>query len=170
MTRSKSAALLEKITRIIPGIAGYQDREKRRSADKAVREKAASEIAKCRELLSRVMNDLSREGGPGSLRSIGSLERIGTRLERIEDEIRYAPYGYTGWFDREGIGLEDLERLYEYDLILLETTERLPDLIGTVDALAAGGGWTEALENELAALRLTFENRKQAIENGGDNR
>jgi hypothetical protein len=168
MTRSKVATLLEKITRIIPGIAGYQDREKRRSADKAVREKAATGIAMCRERLGRVMDDLSRAGGAGSLRSIGKLERIGTRLERIEDEIRFAPHGYAGWFDREGINLEDLERLYEYDIILLETAERMPDLVGTVDDLVFSGGWVEELENELAALRLTFENRTKAIDNGGD--
>lgn len=41
MTRSKAAALLEKIVRIIPGIAGYQDREMVRDTDKVVRERAA---------------------------------------------------------------------------------------------------------------------------------
>lgn len=164
MTRSKASVLLEKVARIIPGIAGYQDREKRRDADKAIREKAASEIARCRERLSKVMNDLSRTGGAGSLRSIGSVERISTRLERIEDDIRYAPHGYAGWFDREGITMEDLERLYEYDLILLETTERMPDLVGTMDALIAGDEWIRELENELAALRLTFESRTKVID------
>jgi hypothetical protein len=164
MTRSKAGELLEKITRIVPGIAGYQDREKRRDADKAVREKAALEIARCRERLGEVLNALSRTGGAGSLRSIGTLERVSTRLERIEDEIRYAPHGYAGWFDREGVSLEDLERLYEYDLILLETTARIPDMVGTMEALIAGDKWIGELENELAALRLTFENRTKAID------
>jgi hypothetical protein len=164
MTRSKAGELLEKITRIVPGIAGYQDREKRRDADKAVREKAALEIARGRERLGEVLNALSRTGGAGSLRSIGTLERVSTRLERIEDEIRYAPHGYAGWFDREGVSLEDLERLYEYDLILLETTARIPDMVGTMEALIAGDKWIGELENELAALRLTFENRTKAID------
>lgn len=168
MTRSKAATLLEKITRIIPGIAGYQDREKRRDADKAVREKAARDIAKCRERLGEVMNDLSRSGGSGSLRSIGTLERVSSRLERIEDEIRYAPHGYAGWFDREGINLEDLERVYEYDLLLLETAERMPDIVGTIEKLMAGGEWIAELEKELAALRMTFETRVKAIEGEGD--
>jgi hypothetical protein len=170
MTRSNVATILEKIARIIPGITGYQDREKRRDADKSVREKAASSLALCRERLGRVMNDLSRAGGPGSLRSIGRLERISTRLERIEDEIRYAPHGYAGWLDREGVNLEDLERLYEYDLLLLETAERMPDMVGTADSMIIESNWAQELENELAALRLTFENRTQAIVNGGNAR
>ena len=62
MTQSKAAALLQKITRIVPGIAGYQDRETRRDADRAVRVKAAGEVAKCRALLSEAMDDLSRSG------------------------------------------------------------------------------------------------------------
>jgi len=107
MTQPKVAALLEKLTRIIPGIAGYQDREKRRDADKAVRMKAATEISRCRDLLSEAMNDLSRSGGLRNLRVIGNLERLVTKLDRIEDEMRYAPSGYAGWFDRESITLED---------------------------------------------------------------
>ena len=35
MTRPRAAQLLEKLTRIIPGIPGYQDREKRRTKKKA---------------------------------------------------------------------------------------------------------------------------------------
>jgi hypothetical protein len=170
MTRSNVAALLEKIARIIPGIAGYQDREKRRDADKSIREKTSANLAQCRERLGRIMNDLCRAGGPGSLRSVGKLERISTRLERIEDEIRYAPHGYAGWFDREGVNQEDLEYLYEYDLLLLETAERMPDMVGTAETVIRESNWVEELEKELAALRLTFENRTRTIVNGGGQR
>ncbi|UCG38776.1 MAG: hypothetical protein JSV00_00640 [bacterium] len=167
MTKSRVASLLEKITRIIPGIAGYQDREKRRDADRSVREGAAAEVRRCRERLSETMNDLSRAGGTRNLRVIGRLERLATRLERTEDEIRYAAYGYAGWFDRAAISLEDLERLYEHDLLLLEAASGLPDLVGPPDSLGSGGDWSGKLEEALESLRRVFDGRRSVIEEEG---
>ena len=57
MTKPAVGALLEKITRIIPGIAGYQDRENRRDADLAVRTKAATEVARCKRVLRSTPRD-----------------------------------------------------------------------------------------------------------------
>ena len=164
MTQPRVAALLEKITRIIPGVAGYQDREKRRDADKAIRMKAADEVARCRELVSEVMNDLSRAGGLGNLRIIGNLERMTTKLERTEDELRFAPSGYAGWFDRTGITLEDLERLYEYDLGLLSAAQALPEYVGDADRIGTDNDWTAGLEEAHRDLRNSFEGRKRMME------
>ena len=146
MTQPKVAALLEKITRIIPGIAGYQDRENRRDADKAVRVKAADEVSKCKGLLSEAMNDLSRSGGFRNLKIVGNLERIVNRLERTEDELRFAPSGYAGWFDSVGITLEDLERLYEYDLGLLSAAQALSDYVGDTSSIGTDSDWTSGLD------------------------
>ncbi|MDF1535610.1 MAG: hypothetical protein P1S46_03795 [bacterium] len=167
MTKPKVGALLEKITRIIPGIAGYQDRENRRAADLAVREKAAAEVSRCRAGLADSMNDLSRSGGMRNLRAIGNLERIVTRLERMEDEIRYAPSGYAGWFDRTGITLEDLERLYEVDLLLLETSVGLAGCVGQVEAVGTGQDWTGDLEQALDRLAEIFDGRRKSMEENG---
>ena len=164
MTKPKVAALLEKITRIIPGIAGYQDRETRRDADRAVRVKAAAEVAKCKDLLSEAMNDLSRSGGFRNLKMVGNLERIVTRLERTEDELRYVPSGYAGWFDREGIALEDLERLYEYDLGLLSAAQALPEYVGDTSRIGTDNDWTPSLDEALRNLRDAFEGRKRMME------
>ncbi len=164
MTQPKVAELLEKLARIIPGIAGYQDREKRRDADRAVRAKAATEISRCRELLSEAMNDLSRSGGLRNLRVIGNLERLVIKFDRIEDEMRYAPSGYAGWFDREGIVLEDLERLYEYDLDLLSAAETLADYICTAEKIAVDPDWGIGLDVALQDMRNAFEGRRRALE------
>ena len=164
MTQPKAAELLQKITRIIPGIAGYQDREERRDADKAIRTKAADEVAKCRGLLSENMNDLSRSGGLRNLRIIGNLERLATKLERTEDELRFAPSGYAGWFDSVGINLEDLEKLYEYDLGLLSAAQALPEFLGDVSHIGTDQDWTSGLDEALRNLWDAFEGRKQVME------
>jgi hypothetical protein len=164
MTQPRAAALLEKITRIIPGIAGYQDRETRRHDDRAVRVKAADEVARCRALLSEAMDDLSRSGGVRNLKTVGSLERIVTKLERTEDELRYAPSGYAGWFDSVGITHEDLERLYEYDLGLLSAARALPEFIGETSLIGTDADWTSGLDEGLQNLRDAFEGRKRMME------
>ena len=164
MTKPRAAALLEKITRIIPGIAGYQDRETRRDADRAVRIKAADEVARCRAMLSEAMNDLSRSGGFRNLKMAGKLERMATRLERTEDELRYAPSGYAGWFDSVGITLEDLERLYEYDLGLLSAAQALAEYIGDTSRLGTDSDWTLSLDEAHGNLRDAFEGRKRMME------
>lgn len=164
MTQPKVAALLEKIARIVPGVGGYQDREERRDADKAVRMKAADEVVRCRELISEVMNDLSRSGGMRNLRVIGNLERLATRLERTEDELRFATYGYAGWFDRVGISLEDLERLYEYDLGLLSAAQALPEYVGDANHVGTENDWTAGFDEALRDLRDALEGRKRIME------
>lgn len=153
MTRSRTAELLEKVARLIPGIRGYQDREQCRATDKAVRDKAADEVSGCRDRFSRVMADLSRSGGAINLRVIGDMERVIARAERLEDEIRYASYGFAGWFDASGVVLEDLERVYEHDLLLLEKTIALTGMV-PVDS-AGDSTWVRDLAaavDELAAL------------------
>jgi len=165
MTRSKAADLLEKITRIIPGISGYQERERRRDDDKALRDRIAQTVARCRQRISDRMNHISRAGMKGGLGTIGKLEGVNVLLERIEDEIRYAPRGYSGWFDREGVGLEDLENLFDHDLKLLETAGRMEESIPSGDP-DPGEEWVEDLKRELEDLRRAFESRVSVIRGG----
>jgi hypothetical protein len=170
MTKSKAAALLEKLSRMVPGIAGYQDRERRRDSDKAVRDNIAALLARCRQRVSERMNEISHAGGRGSLFAIGKLEGVNTLLEHIEDEVRYAPQGYAGWFDREGVSLEDLERLYEYDLFLLEMAGRIPDIVGPAADCDTEKSWVKDLRREIEAFREAFGNRTQAFKKEGDKR
>jgi hypothetical protein len=152
MTKSKAAALLEKLSRMVPGIAGYQDRERRRDSDKAVRDNIAALLARCRQRVSERMNEISHAGGRGSLFAIGKLEGVNTLLER------------------EGVSLEDLERLYEYDLFLLEMAGRIPDIVGPAADCDTEKSWVKDLRREIEAFREAFGNRTQAFKKEGDKR
>ncbi len=164
MTRSKVAELLEQLSRIVPGIAGYQEREKRRDSDKAIREKAAAAVANCREKIAATIADLSRTGNMAAMKSIGALDRISTRLEKLEDELRYASYGYTGFFDGTGINEDDLERIYEYDLELLSEVENLEGLVPDQDPSEAGPSWLADLEKGIETANRSFRDRKKVFE------
>lgn len=168
MARSKIADLLEKLTRFVPGISGYQDREKRRASDKAVRDNAAGSVLKCRELVLGIMADLSRSKGLSNLKSVGLLEGVAVKLERLEDEMRYAPYGYSGFFDREGISLDDLEALYETDLELLEAAVALAGLVDDSPPRSDSSGWVKDLEDALDELSALVGRRNRKMEIEGD--
>ncbi len=167
MSRSKVADLLEKLTRLVPGISGYQDREKRRSADKAVRERAAAAVLGCREKLLALMADLARTKGISSLESVGILERVAVKLERVEDELRFASYGYAGFFDRKGIDLGDLKTLYEIDIELLETSNNLNRLVEDSLPAPPASGWVKELDDAVELLSRSVSDRKKNLESEG---
>ena len=167
MSRSKVADLLEKLTRLVPGISGYQDREKRRAADKAVRERAAAAVLGCREKLLGIMADLARTKGISNLESVGTLEQVAVKLERVEDELRFASYGYAGYFDREGIDLDDLKTLYEIDVELLEAAGNLEGLVGDSLPSQPASGWVKELDDAVESLSRSVSDRKKNLENEG---
>lgn len=165
MTRSKAADLLEQLSRVVPGIAGYQEREKTRDSDKAVREKAASAVARCREKMAAAIADLSRSGDMAAMKSIGPMDRLSTRLEKLEDELRFASYGYRGFFHGTGINEDDLARIYEYDLELLNEVKDLEGLVPDEDASLDGGvSWLADLEKSLETVNRSMRDRKKVFE------
>jgi len=165
MARSKAADLLEQLSRIVPGIAGYQEREKTRDSDKAIREKAASAVVRCRERVAVAIADLSRTGSMADMKAIGALDRLSTRLEKLEDELRFASYGYKGFFHETGINEDDLARIYEYDLELLNEARNLEKLVPAQDASQEGGElWLADLEKGLETVNRSFRDRKKVFE------
>jgi len=164
LARSKAADLLEKLTRFVPGISGYQDREKRRASDKAVRDSAAGAVLKCRELVLGMMSELSRSKGLSNLKSVGVLEGTAVKLERLEDELRYASYGYSGFFDRDGISIDELEDLYDSDLSLLESAGKLEGMVGDSPPQSASSGWVKDLGDAVDELSGSVSSRKKKLD------
>ncbi len=106
---------LQKLTKSIPGFSGYMEREQRRGADKLLREFLADEID---DIIERVERISGKWADRGKLDLIDDLERLSGRLNRAADNLRYADYGYSGFFDLVKIDEDDLHRFYEYDLSL----------------------------------------------------
>lgn len=67
------------------------------------------------------------------------LDRRAVRLDGIADAIRYAPYGFSGFFDATAVREEAIDRILEADLLLfddLDAIERATDRI-TIHARSA---------------------------------
>lgn len=150
--RQSEKNFLEKIADAIPGLSGYRDKENRRTTDKRLREYLATRIDNTRKKLSDLKLTLTNEGRLSELDDIGIFER---KLQKQADSIRYASYGYAGFFDQLKIRDEELDLLYQHDLSFLGVLEQLEK------SVEADGTDLKAI---VARIEELTEERKQLFE------
>jgi hypothetical protein len=105
----------QQLLETVPGFDGYREREIRRAADKLVREHLVAELDRVRDTVRATTAERARAA---DLDGLGELDRLERRLGKVRDNLRFADYGYTGFFDAVKIREEQLDALYEYDLSL----------------------------------------------------
>jgi hypothetical protein len=107
------------------------------------------------------------------LELLDDLERFGRKLDTLTDSIRFADYGYTGFFDAIKIKEDELDRLYEYDAAFAgrigEVASALNGLLSaTVEAML---GQLRAATELVAALEDQWKDREKVmfrlVENAG---
>lgn len=133
---------LERLADKIPGYSGYVDRERRRDIDKLHRERLADRLRSLKAPLTDLVRELS---GGGRLFEVGAVDSAIKRVDRLENRVRFASYGYSGFFDVVKIEQAELDSIYQFDLALVEHVDRL-----------------EAKVNELKTKSATAEGLKSA--------
>jgi len=152
--------LLERLAARIPGIQGYIDRELRREVDKMQRDWLAEQVDRAREGLNGKVRDWSRTGNLSNLDLASTAEKA---LDRFGNRIRHADYGYTGFFDAVKIREPELDRLYEFDLALMDAVEELATRVETLPGTAAEPALRSLLEAIQSADRR-FDDRARIFE------
>jgi hypothetical protein len=146
---------LEKFADVIPGLSGYRAREDRRTTDKRLREYLAARIDRVRGALDDQKLLLTNQGNLAALNDVGLL---GRKLQAAGDSLRFATYGYSGFFDQLKIKEEQLGQIYAHDLKLADAVEALEKLVAdpghTTDQAAAS---VKAIEDLLAQRKSLFE-------------
>lgn len=116
------AQKLGRLVRIVPGISGYQDRETARDSDKAIRLRLTSEL----EQLKRDLEEEQRELAENKYLSLlPSVDRLGSKLVKLANFIKYAGRGYRGVFDTYQMDQKKLDQLYSFDLGLFDELESI---------------------------------------------
>jgi len=159
----------QKLYEKIPGIAGYQAKETRRDVDKLYRETLADRLRRVKDTVSAATRDLT-DGG--RLFEVTPLERISKKVDTAENRIRFATYGYTGFFDAVQIKEQQLDMIYQFDLSLVEKVEAIENQanamranLGTATELKASAS---NLEQTVDDLNVSFDKRQQAINGFGE--
>ena len=162
--------LLKKIELAIPGFRGYRKREDLRIADSLLREQLAdrlksvlTEVEQCRDILTRNME----------MDMLEDIRRVVNQAQILEGKVRHTDQGYTGISSDYKIRVSELNRLYEWDLGLIN---HISDLKNSVSMLytALNSGDKEIMSKEISNLNNKlrqfndlFEERRMAIANLG---
>jgi hypothetical protein len=150
------AEWLERLARVIPGVARYQDREGLRETDKQVRVHLADRLGEFNRILEGAARRLTEAR---RLDRLPALDQVARRVSTLADRIRYASYGFAGVFDLHKIRETQLAALHRFDLDLMETVPRLRQpLMALAEAATGEAGFPQALQAVEAALQ-DFENR-----------
>ncbi|HPC84242.1 MAG TPA: hypothetical protein P5234_12900 [Thermoanaerobaculaceae bacterium] len=155
--RARSARTwLERLGARVPGFRGYLERETRREVDQALRAELATRIDRAREGVLAFTRRL-RLDQADLLQRLSAAEK---RLDSLANTLRHAGSGYAGWFDAAKVGEAELEKLYRFDLALVEAVDALVAAAGGLD----GEGGVEELERRLEEAASQLGARDAVVE------
>jgi hypothetical protein len=159
---------MERLADRVPGYRGYADKEHRRDTDKLEREHLADRVRAVKTPLGDVVRDLS---GAGRLFEVGPVERVIKKLDRVENRIRYASYGYSGFFDAVKVQEAELDSIYRFDLSLVQRVDALEEKARGLRAQAETAAGLKAaaadLEGALDEFEHYFDGRHNAVNSFG---
>jgi hypothetical protein len=99
------------------------------------------------------------------LDALPELESISASLIRVANEIRFASRGYRGFLDRQKIDQQTLERLYQFDLELLDDVDAIRDgaeKVRSADAASLSAASAD-LSRSVDALSAAFTARQNIL-------
>ena len=155
---------IERLSSKIPGYSGYVDRERRRDIDKLHREHLADRLRSLKAPLTEVVRELTNTG---RLFEVGPVDAAIKKLDHLENRVRFASYGYAGFFDVVKIEQAQLDAIYRFDLALVEHVDKIEAEISELKTKAAtsDGLKTACAETsaEIDRVGRLFDDRYKAI-------
>ena len=109
--------LLQKLGSLIPGFRGYQARGEWREVDQIQREHCSTKLSACKNPIKQALDDVIMSG---DLDNLMPYEKLMNRLDTVASRVRNADRGWSGMFDTIKVGDEQLRKVYEFDLSLVE--------------------------------------------------
>ena len=148
----------------LPVIGDYQAKERRREADRRLRESIALALDASRQRIIEIERLLLRKG---KLTDLPYVDIAVNRLQTLVDRVRTAPAGYAGFFDMESIRESELEKLYRFDQGIAATVPEIEAKIEAMEqAIQAGDDYGQTLVSliqEIDALGERLDHRNEAI-------
>ncbi len=158
------AEKLERLARLIPGVKGYQDKESSRETDKHLRLKVADELQQIKRDQEEVKRYLMEKK---DLSLLPALDRVASQLDKLANTVKYASRGFRGVFDEIKLDINMLERLYAFDLKLMDDIETLKthakQVLDSQDVESALKQTTAELSRALDEFEKTFTTRQDVL-------
>jgi len=160
--------LLGQVRNGLAGFLGYWDRENRREADKLLRETIARRYEEQWDRLSALQRELA---GAGELALVGELEAAALKLRTFADRVKNAAYGYAGFFDAVRVKSDELEKIYAFDLAMLEGAEGIQRAVENIQASMGTDGLPAAIRHLTGLAQEAidqFDRRSEIILTAGE--
>ena len=120
----RTTNIFDKIGTLVPGYKGYQEREGRRECDRQLREQIADKLS---EIEKKINNQIEN----AELSELAEIEKNRKKINNLKDLIKYSPYGASAFFTDKAIKETELEEIYQMDLDVLDSVEKLESDIET---------------------------------------
>ena len=162
MRHAESRSSIESMLRHIPGFKGYLEKEYRRESDQLARMWLADQLQKCKASLDSWQRSLLDEG---QIDMLPLCERLRSRVDVLQSQMKGAMRGYSGFFDFVKIDETVLDQVYQLDMgladeaaALRQSFEHLPKAESSPTARL------DALRQQLDELSRQFERRHELLE------
>lgn len=132
---------IESMLRQIPGFRGYLEQDYRQESDHLVRRWMADRLQQSKRALDASMTALI---DAGRIDQLTAWERVKNRLDTLINRFRSAVRGYSGFFDFVQVNVDLLDRVYEHDLALVQSVEKLAGAIEQTSGSAEVSGTVTA--------------------------
>ena len=129
-TMDRSVNIFDKIGSLIPGYSGYAERNNRRQCDKILREKISVGVSSSERLLSKRIGMAIKSN---ETLQITDIEECRKKINTICSKIKYSPYGESAFFSNTQLKEEELLKIYQKDLALLDDVGEINRLIPDSD-------------------------------------
>src|SRR3954452_7373796 len=134
----------------IPGYAGYRDKERRRDADKAVRDRLVAELKTRADRVGQLATSLA---DARRITEVGAINELQTRIRMLADRVNTASYGYGGLFGSRDIDGAVIDQLRLFDEALFAGVAKLDEGIGAIEtAINAKSDASVTLSSASAAV------------------
>ncbi|HAD82772.1 MAG: hypothetical protein A2273_08015 [Candidatus Edwardsbacteria bacterium RifOxyA12_full_54_48] len=149
---------MEKMFRIVPGYGGYAEKESRRNTDKLLRLHLAGQLDGVKSAFDRFISDMTKQ--KGHLELMSDASSVTKLLEKVIDRLKYAEYGYSGFFDSPKVLEPQLDALYQFDIDL---SQSIMDLKNKVAQIKPDSSILKALLEDLRRFDDRLNARHEAI-------
>jgi hypothetical protein len=124
---------LESLGRKIPGFRGYLEKAYRRESDELQRKWLSDQLQRSKRGLNEYARSLAEAA---QVDQLPQIERLRSKLDRLIGRITSAMQGYSGVFDLVRVQEDELDRLYQHDVGMMQEIESLADGLEKLPASA----------------------------------
>lgn len=151
---------LNRLARLVPGVAGYQNIEDLRETDRMIRQRLSADLREGERDIEEIKRRLMEKR---DLSFLPGLDYLTVKMDKLGNVMKYAGQGYRGFFDPYPVDQEKLEQLYAFDLRLFDEVQAIQERVRALESLAedplALKEAIHALDGALDQLEKIFSTR-----------